>query len=214
MLESLSSSRQISLNQWLLTTTTVTDETKLFTSVDVNPNNIYYFCTDRAYKEEAIDYREVLADNTSDVVFGFKEILRGNMLINEADKPPDVEEDHLRNCWKSPPLSVYSKFTSSESASSATQESTLSGITDYHITGTGGGKAILGESKLLQHTNRQLEELKVAAKEQKAALEKEAKAQAKEREDAEQEILKALGLLQNTAKPSQPKEDNVTSEIQ
>eukprot|EP00957_Ditylum_brightwellii_P002485 190349-Ditylum_brightwellii.AAC.1 len=62
------------------------------------------------------------------------------MLVDEADEPPDVEEDHLRNCWKSPAHLVYSKFTSSESTSSATQESTLSGITDNHTTGTGGKK--------------------------------------------------------------------------
>eukprot|EP00957_Ditylum_brightwellii_P154493 11757487-Ditylum_brightwellii.AAC.1 len=48
----------------------------------------------------------------------------------------------------------------------------------------------------------------------KSSVGKEAKAQAKEREDAEWEISNAQGLLQDAAKPSRPKEDNLTSEIQ
>eukprot|EP00957_Ditylum_brightwellii_P003609 273303-Ditylum_brightwellii.AAC.1 len=48
-------------------------------------------------------YQEVLADNTLDAVSGFEKILRGIMNIDNADKPPEEEEDHLQNCWKSPP---------------------------------------------------------------------------------------------------------------
>eukprot|EP00957_Ditylum_brightwellii_P142915 10888864-Ditylum_brightwellii.AAC.1 len=158
--------------------------------------------------------QEVPTDNTDDAVCGFKEILRGNMLINKADNPPDIEEDHLCNCWKSPPCLVYSKFTSSASTSSATQDSTQRGITDNHTSGTGEKKSTLRESGLLQRTNKQLKELKAAAKEQKVAWEEEAKVRAKERVDAEHEISNALELLQNAAKPSLPKEDSLTNEIQ
>eukprot|EP00957_Ditylum_brightwellii_P176486 13440696-Ditylum_brightwellii.AAC.1 len=135
ILEPPSTSRQISLHQWFLTTTTATYATKLFTLVDVDPNNINYFCTDKPYKEEAIEwldnlpellqttltfdqickickndkedlscsYCEVLADNTQDTVCGFEKILRGTMNIDKDDKPLDVEENNLCNCWKSPP---------------------------------------------------------------------------------------------------------------
>eukprot|EP00957_Ditylum_brightwellii_P119937 9153210-Ditylum_brightwellii.AAC.1 len=127
-------------------------------------------------------YQEVLADNTLHAVSGFEEILRGTMNIDDADKPPGVEEDHLRNCWKSPPIP---------------STPSLHHLKQRH------------PQLRLQHkaTNKQLEELEEAAREQKAKWEKEAKAQAKEQEDAKWEILSALEL-------SQPKEDSLTSKIQ
>eukprot|EP00957_Ditylum_brightwellii_P030679 2324905-Ditylum_brightwellii.AAC.1 len=53
---------RISFHQWFLTTKTTTESTKLFTLVDVDPNNIYYFCTDQANKEEAIAWLDNLPE--------------------------------------------------------------------------------------------------------------------------------------------------------
>eukprot|EP00957_Ditylum_brightwellii_P013963 1053673-Ditylum_brightwellii.AAC.1 len=75
MHESPSSSWQISLHQWLLTTTTLTDEMKLFTSVDKDPSNIYYFCTDRADKEEAIKWLDSLPELLR-TIFTFDQICK------------------------------------------------------------------------------------------------------------------------------------------
>eukprot|EP00957_Ditylum_brightwellii_P060367 4583453-Ditylum_brightwellii.AAC.1 len=47
----------------------------------------------------------------------------------EQKEQPDSDEDHLSNCWKTPPQSVYSRFLTGRSHSSTTQPSTLSGIT-------------------------------------------------------------------------------------
>eukprot|EP00957_Ditylum_brightwellii_P031393 2380065-Ditylum_brightwellii.AAC.1 len=48
----------------------------------------------------------------------------------EQKEQHDTEEDHLSNCWKTQPRSVYSRFLTGQSNSSTTQPSTLSGITD------------------------------------------------------------------------------------
>eukprot|EP00957_Ditylum_brightwellii_P091189 6942585-Ditylum_brightwellii.AAC.1 len=45
---------------WFLTTKTTNESTKLFTLVDVDPNNIYCICTDQVNKEEATEWLDKL----------------------------------------------------------------------------------------------------------------------------------------------------------
>eukprot|EP00957_Ditylum_brightwellii_P040373 3055706-Ditylum_brightwellii.AAC.1 len=46
-------SDSMTLHQWLLTFKTEDGAMQLFTSVDVDPNNIYYFCTHKSNRDEA-----------------------------------------------------------------------------------------------------------------------------------------------------------------
>eukprot|EP00957_Ditylum_brightwellii_P108013 8240160-Ditylum_brightwellii.AAC.1 len=44
----------MSLHQWFLAFKTADETKQLFTLVNVDPNNIFYFCTNKINKEEAI----------------------------------------------------------------------------------------------------------------------------------------------------------------
>eukprot|EP00957_Ditylum_brightwellii_P034323 2603453-Ditylum_brightwellii.AAC.1 len=43
----------MTLHQWLLSFKTADGVMQLFTSVDVDPNNVYYFCTHKSNKDKA-----------------------------------------------------------------------------------------------------------------------------------------------------------------
>eukprot|EP00957_Ditylum_brightwellii_P066934 5080243-Ditylum_brightwellii.AAC.1 len=57
--------------------------------------------------------------------------------IEEQKEQPEIEEDQISNCWKTPPRSVYSRFSTGQLHSSTTQPSTLSGITDSNTSPDG-----------------------------------------------------------------------------
>eukprot|EP00957_Ditylum_brightwellii_P098113 7475002-Ditylum_brightwellii.AAC.1 len=113
--------------------------------------------------------------------------------VNDKKKEdlPATDKDHLRNCWKLPPRSVYSKFSS---LGSETQLSTLSGNTNI-ISSIGDPVMKPADHAIIQHANKQLTELNKAAQDQKAEWEKEAKVCAKEWDNAEREISSALEKL-------------------
>eukprot|EP00957_Ditylum_brightwellii_P008124 616071-Ditylum_brightwellii.AAC.1 len=113
----------------------------------------------------------------------------------EKEDSPAMDEDHLRNCWKALPRSVYSKFSS---LNSEMQPSTLSRNTNS-ISSTGDPDTQPANHAIIQHDNKQLTELNRAAQDQKAEWEKDAKVCAKEQDNAEHEILSALEKLQNAA---------------
>eukprot|EP00957_Ditylum_brightwellii_P090814 6915031-Ditylum_brightwellii.AAC.1 len=50
----------MAFHQWFLIIKTADKLTQLFTSVDVDPNNVFYFCTNKINKEEAIQWLEKL----------------------------------------------------------------------------------------------------------------------------------------------------------
>eukprot|EP00957_Ditylum_brightwellii_P056822 4307592-Ditylum_brightwellii.AAC.1 len=112
------------------------------------------------------------------------------MNIDNADKPPEVEEDHLCNCWKSPPVQSPPNFHH--------QKQRHPQLRRQH----------------LARTNKQLEELEEVTREQKAEWKKEAKACSKEQEVAKREISNALELLQDATTQSHLKEGSLTSKIQ
>eukprot|EP00957_Ditylum_brightwellii_P093392 7111535-Ditylum_brightwellii.AAC.1 len=110
----------------------------------------------------------------------------------EQKVQPEIEEENLSNCWKTPPRSVYSRFLTGQSHSSTTHASTLSGITDSNTSPDG---ATMQPS------------LEKAVQDQKAEWEKETKARAKERDEAQRNISGALEKLHEaTAKCSQDQE--------
>eukprot|EP00957_Ditylum_brightwellii_P130811 9978405-Ditylum_brightwellii.AAC.1 len=142
-------------------------------------------------REDCVDpsrsHREAAAENTDDAVSRFDELLCG-MMDTATDKDqkeqPDTEEDHLSNCWKAQPQSVYSKFSTVRSNSSTTQPSTLSRITDSNTSPAGVAMQLIG-TYLLDKAHKQLQALEEAVKDQKAKWEKEAKTRTKERDEAE-----------------------------
>eukprot|EP00957_Ditylum_brightwellii_P128048 9765568-Ditylum_brightwellii.AAC.1 len=50
----------MSLHQWFLTFKTADELTQLFTLVNANPNNVFYFCTNKINKEKAIQWLDEL----------------------------------------------------------------------------------------------------------------------------------------------------------
>eukprot|EP00957_Ditylum_brightwellii_P116772 8907060-Ditylum_brightwellii.AAC.1 len=85
-------------------------------------------------------YRDAAAKNTDNTVNGFDKLLHSVMEtepVEEQKEQRKIEEDHLSNCWKTPPRLVYSRFLTGQSHSSTTQQSTLSGITDSNTSPDG-----------------------------------------------------------------------------
>jgi len=50
----------MSLHQWILTIQTADESMQLFTSIDVGPNNVYYFCCNKVNRDEAITWLDRL----------------------------------------------------------------------------------------------------------------------------------------------------------
>eukprot|EP00957_Ditylum_brightwellii_P136378 10401039-Ditylum_brightwellii.AAC.2 len=53
-------SAKVTLHQWLLTIWTKDESRQLFTSIDVDPNSIYYFCCNKAHRDKAISWLDSL----------------------------------------------------------------------------------------------------------------------------------------------------------
>eukprot|EP00957_Ditylum_brightwellii_P107521 8203573-Ditylum_brightwellii.AAC.1 len=92
MLSVPNSQTKLSLHCWLLTITLPSATTELFTSIDVDPNNVYSFCTNRANQDKAIIWLDNLCKLLC-TTFSFEDLC----LICKSD---NTEPSH--SYWEDP----------------------------------------------------------------------------------------------------------------
>eukprot|EP00957_Ditylum_brightwellii_P112662 8587896-Ditylum_brightwellii.AAC.1 len=56
------SNQRLTLHQWFLTIRTADASKRLFSSIDVDPNNVYYFCCNKTNRNKAILWLDNLPD--------------------------------------------------------------------------------------------------------------------------------------------------------
>eukprot|EP00957_Ditylum_brightwellii_P202482 15330390-Ditylum_brightwellii.AAC.1 len=123
---------------WLLSVKTSEESSRLFSAMEKDPNNVFYFVTKKALHEEAearindqpgtFVTRFLVNDMdsvTTDTHPTRNMFTNGYASGNEPNVIEIVEEDVLEKCWKAPPCSV-----SSNTATDTTHYSTVSGITE------------------------------------------------------------------------------------
>eukprot|EP00957_Ditylum_brightwellii_P048793 3701828-Ditylum_brightwellii.AAC.1 len=117
---------------WLLSVKTVALLMPLFSTIENNPNKVYYFVTKKVLRDESEHWIDELSEfltgrfspDDMDKIITDTHPTRTNA-FNKPDVVDVVAEDFLKICWTTPPCSVYS-CTETDS----TQDLTVSGITD------------------------------------------------------------------------------------